>query len=169
MVAKFLGSLFGNGASTGPVADGHVPVDPVIEELAGIGRLLSGLRADTLRNGARLPTIVVSQVLYLVDTLQALHGYINQTGASTEQLVLLAAIAGDYLPVPLRSYALLGTVSRSEDSSETAVLLEQLETLRSTVENLDNQVRTGAVTELAVHGQFLRDKFDIDGLHLEGH
>ncbi|MFJ4264647.1 hypothetical protein ACIPYU_19580 [Paenarthrobacter nicotinovorans] len=169
MVAKFLGSLFGNGVNTGPVAEGHVPVDPVAEELATIGRLLSGLRADTLRNGSRLPTIVVSQVLCLVDTLQALHGYIRNTGAATEQLVLLAAIAGDYLPVPLRSYTLLGAPYRSEDSPETAVLLEQLETLRSTVKNLDNQVRTGAVTELAVHGQFLRDKFDIDGLHLEGH
>lgn len=168
MVAKFLGSLFGNGSTTGPVADEHAPIDPVADELTSIGQSLSGLRAETLQAGAKLPTLVLSQLLQLADKLQALHGYINRTGASTEQLVLLGAIAGDYLPTPLRSYTLLGAGSRTEDSRETTVLLEQLETLRSTIENLDTQVRTGAVTELAVHGQFLRDKFDIDGLHLEG-
>jgi hypothetical protein len=63
---------------------------------------------------------------------------------------------------------MLASSSRTDESSETTVLLEQLGTLYSTVLNLDNQVRTGAITELAVHGQFLKDKFDIDGLHLEG-
>ena len=63
---------------------------------------------------------------------------------------------------------MLAAGSRRDDSADTKVLLEQFDTLYSTVKNLDNQVRTGAITELAVHGQFLRDKFDIDGLHLEG-
>lgn len=122
-----------------------------------------------LGKGAELPTLVVSQVLQLADTLRALIGYIGQSGASTEQRVLLNAVITDYLPSPLRAYLMLTAGSRRDDSAETTALLEQFDTLYSTVKNLDNQVRTGAITELAVHGQFLRDKFDIDGLHLEGH
>jgi hypothetical protein len=82
--------------------------------------------------------------------------------------VLLDAVVTDYLPSPLRSYLMLAAPTRTDGSAATTALLEQLETLFSTVKNLDNQVRTGAITELAVHGQFLRDKFDVDGLHLEG-
>ena len=111
---------------------------------------------------------MVSQVLQLADILRALIGYIGRSGASTEQRVLLNAVITDYLPSPLRAYLMLAAGSRRDDSADTAVLLEQFDTLYSTVKNLDNQVRTGAITELAVHGQFLRDKFDIDGLHLEG-
>lgn len=122
-----------------------------------------------LGKGAELPTLVVSQVLQLADILRALIDYIGQSGASTEQRVLLNAVVTDYLPSPLRAYLMLAAGSRRDDSAETTALLEQFDTLYSTVKNLDNQVRTGAITELAVHGQFLRDKFDIDGLHLEGH
>ncbi|WP_427005165.1 hypothetical protein [Pseudarthrobacter sp. H2] len=168
MVAKFLGSLFGNNAVPAPVAEQQPRHDPVQDELAATSAALEELRAMALGRGAELPTLVLSQVLQLVDVLRALIRYIGQSGASTEQRVLLNAVITDYLPAPLRAYSMLAAGSRSEDSADTAVLLEQLDTLYSTVQNLDNQVRTGAITELAVHGQFLRDKFDIDGLHLEG-
>lgn len=168
MVGKFLGSLFGNNDVPPPVA-GQQPVeDPAADELAATAAALAELRLMALGKGAELPTVVLSQVLQLVDVLRGLIGYIGQSGASTEQRVLLNAVITDYLPAPLRAYAMLPADSRSDGSADTAVLLDQLATLYSTAQNLDNQVRTGAITELAVHGQFLRDKFDIDGLHLEG-
>ncbi|MEC5179179.1 hypothetical protein [Arthrobacter sp. CG_A4] len=172
MVAKFLGSLFGSGAGNRPAADSSdvLPAaDPVAGELAATGAALRELRGTALSKGAELPTVVVSQLLALADILGSLIGYIGKSGASTEQRVLLNAIITDYLPAPLRAYLMLAASSRNEDSADTTALLEQLDTLYSTVNNLDNQVRTGAITELAVHGQFLRDKFDVDGLHLEGH
>ena len=172
MVANFLGSLFGSGAAprSAAVAGAESPLvaDPAADELAVTGAALEELRRTVLGNGAQLPTIVVSRLLQLADILRALIGYIGRTGASTEQRVLLNAVITDYLPSPLRAYLMLAAGSRRDESTDTAVLLEQLDTLYSTVQNLDNQVRTGAITELAVHGQFLRDKFDIDGLHLEG-
>ena len=82
--------------------------------------------------------------------------------------MLLNAIITNYLPTPLRAYTGISERERSDDSEATALLVEQLTTLEGIARDLDNQVRTGAITELAVHGQFLRDKFDIDGLHLEG-
>jgi signal transduction histidine kinase len=168
MVGKFLGSLFGNSAVPPSVVEQQPAGDPVGDELAATSAALEELRRMALGKGAELPTVVLSQVLQLVDILRALIGYIGQSGASTEQRVLLNAVITDYLPAPLRAYLMLTADSRSDDSADTAVLLEQLDTLYSTAQNLDNQVRTGAITELAVHGQFLRDKFDIDGLHLEG-
>lgn len=176
MVAKFLGSLFGSGAGNRSAADAAadsgaelpVAVDPAAGELAATGAALEELRRMALGKGADLPTVVVSQLLALADILRALIGYIGGSGASTEQRVLLNAVITDYLPSPLRAYLMLAASSRDEDSKDTTVLLEQLDMLYSTVRNLDNQVRTGAITELAVHGQFLRDKFDVDGLRLEG-
>lgn len=172
MVANFLGSLFGGGAETRSAAvagaESSLVPDPAADELAVTGAALEELRRTVLGAGAQLPTVVVSQLLQLADILRPLMGYIGRSGASTEQRVLLNAVITDYLPSPLRAYLMLAAGSRRDDSPETTVLLEQLDTLYSTVKNLDNQVRTGAITELAVHGQFLRDKFDIDGLHLEG-
>ncbi|WP_026538500.1 hypothetical protein [Arthrobacter sp. 9MFCol3.1] len=172
MVANFLGSLFGGGAAPRSAAIAgaeSTPVaDPAADELAVTAGALEELRRTILGNGAQLPTVVVSSLLQLADILRALVGYIGRSGASTEQRVLLNAVITDYLPSPLRAYLMLAAGSRRDESTDTAVLLEQLDTLYSTVQNLDNQVRTGAITELAVHGQFLKDKFDIDGLHLEG-
>ncbi|MCX6498687.1 MAG: hypothetical protein NTU93_07775 [Arthrobacter sp.] len=173
MVAKFLGSLFGGGAVPRSAAvsdaESRFAAEPAADELTLTGAALEDLRQTALGHGSELPTVVVSQLLQLVDVLRALMGYIGGSGASTEQRVLLNAVITDYLPSPLRAYLMLAAASRQDESAETTALLEQLNTLYSTVKNLDNQVRTGAVTELAVHGQFLRDKFDIDGLHLEGH
>lgn len=168
MVGKFLGSLFGTNNPPPPAAGQQPAEDPAGDELAATAEALAELRRTALGKGAELPTVVLSQVLQLVDVLGDLIGYIRQSGASTEQRVLLDAVVTDYLPAPLRAYFMLAADARSDASAETAVLLEQLDTLYSTAQNLDNQVRTGAITELAVHGQFLRDKFDIDGLHLEG-
>ncbi|MCU1531152.1 MAG: hypothetical protein JWO49_723 [Arthrobacter sp.] len=168
MVAKFFGSLFGRGSDSPSAAEQPPAADPAGDELAVTATALEELRGTALGRGAELPTVVVSQILQLVDVLRALIRYIERSGASTEQGVLLNAVITDYLPSPLRAYLMLGPSSRTDESAQTTALLEQLGTLYSTVQNLDNQVRTGAITELAVHGQFLKDKFDIDGLHLEG-
>jgi len=168
MVAKFLGSLFGNSAVSQPVAEQQPAPDPVEAELAATAAALEDLRLRALGHGSELPTVVVSQLLQVADVLRDLIGYIGRSGASTEQRVLLNAVVTDYLPSPLGAYLMLAAPLRDDESAQTRALLEQLDMLYSTVKNLDNQVRTGAVTELAVHGQFLRDKFDVDGLHLEG-
>ncbi|MDP9905636.1 hypothetical protein [Arthrobacter bambusae] len=168
MVAKFLGSLFGNAAGARFVAEQPEASVTVEDELAVAETSLRELRRTVLGNGAELPTIVVSQVLQLLDVLRTLIGYIRSSGASTEQHVLLSAVITDYVPVPVGAYLMLPASSRNDQSAETAVLLEQLDILYSTVKNLDRQVRTGAKTELAIHGRFLKDKFNIEGLELEG-
>lgn len=173
MVGRFLGALFG-GQEPAPRATGEgtaaqtPAVPPEQDDLQRAGRALDQLLTTLLRNGALHPTIVHSQVRQILDLLSALILYIGEFRASTEQLVLLEAMLSDYLPGALRAYMLVPQRSRQDGSPETETLLAQLRTLHTTAIDLDHQVRTGAVTELAVHGRFLKDKFDLGSLHLEG-
>lgn len=169
MVGKFLGSLFGNSATTHAVAEQlHAAADGTASDLAEEKSSLDRLRRDLRLNGAELPTVAYSQFRQIDDLIAALMGHLQKFGASTEQSVLLGAIVSDYLPTSLHTYLMLPRSSRREDSSESQVLLAQLATLYQTALDLDRQVRSGAATELAVHGRFLQDKFDLTSLHLEG-
>lgn len=169
MVGKFLGSLFGNGSTSRAVAEQQPVVeDERANELAASKVALGSLRRELRLNGAELPTVAYSQFRQIDDLITALIAHMQGSGASTEQSVLLGALVSDYLPTSLRTYLMLPKSSRQEDSPESGVLFAQLATLRSTALNLDNQVRSGAATELAIHGRFLQDKFDLSSLHLEG-
>ncbi|WP_394249512.1 hypothetical protein [Arthrobacter pityocampae] len=169
MVGKFLGSLFGGAEpARGLQAGEGPPPSSEQDDLRRAALALEQLRRTVLRSGALHPTIVHSQVRQILDLLGALIRYIGEFKASTEQLVLLEAILSDYLPGALRAYMLVPETSRQDESPETRTLLAQLRTLHATATDLDRQVRTGAVTELAVHGRFLQDKFDLGSLHLEG-
>ncbi|MFC9351535.1 hypothetical protein [Arthrobacter sp. NPDC057013] len=169
MVGKFLGSLFGNGPTSHAVAEQRfVDVDEREDELANCAAALSALRQILRANGAELPTLAYSQFRQIDDLLATLTVYLQESGASVEQTVLLGAMVSDYLPTSLSTYLKLAKSVRREDSPESAALFAQLATLHATAVDLDKQVRSGAATELAVHGRFLQDKFDLSSLHLEG-
>ncbi len=124
MVAKFFGALFGSGAVPGSAAvsdaESRSTAGPAADELTVTGTALEELRRMALGRGSELPTVVVSQLLQVVDVLRALIGYIGRSGASTEQRVLLNAVVTDYLPSPLRAYLMLAAESRHEESAETS-------------------------------------------------
>ncbi|MBT2568671.1 hypothetical protein J7I84_19700 [Arthrobacter sp. ISL-85] len=170
MVGKFLGSLFSAAAARSSDAEqGTAPVlDQNTVDLGASGAALDALRSETRRAGGEVPTGVYSQFRQIDDLLATLVVHMQQTGAATEQVVLAGAIICDYLPTSLRTYLMLPKSVRVHGSHETATLLAQLATLHSTVQNLNQQVRSGAATELAIHGRFLQDKFDLGSLHLEG-
>ena len=170
MVGKFIGSLFGAAAARNSDADqGPAPVlDQNVMDLDTSRASLDALRIEFRRAGRELPTLIYSQFRQIDDLLAPLVAHMQQAGASTEQVVLAGAIIGDYLPTSLRTYLMLPKSSRVDSSRETTTLLAQLATLHSTVLNLNQQVRSGAATELAIHGRFLQDKFDLGSLHLEG-
>lgn len=170
MVGKFFGSLFGAAAARSPDAErGPAPVhDQNTLDLGTSGEALDALRSETRRAAGELPTLIYSQFRQIDDLLAALVAHMQHTGASTEQVVLTGAIISDYLPTSLRTYLMLPKSVRVDGSRESAALLAQLATLHSTVLNLNQQVRSGTATELAIHGRFLQDKFDLGSLHLEG-
>lgn len=170
MVGKLLGALFGAAAARSSDAEqGPAPeLDQNAVDLGNSGAALEASRSEIRCAGGELPTLIYSQFRQIDDLLAPLVAHMQKTGASTEQVVLAGAIISDYLPTSLRTYLMLPKSSRVDDSRETATLLAQLATLHSTVLNLNQQVRSGNATELAVHGRFLQDKFDLGSLHLEG-
>jgi hypothetical protein len=170
MVGKFLGSLFGAAAARSSDAEqGPAPVlDQNTVDLGASQASLDALRLEIRQAGGGVPTLIYSQFRQIDDLLAPLVAHMQQTGASTEQVVLTGAVISDYLPTSLRTYLMLPKSSRVDGSRETTTLLAQLATLHSTVLNLNQQVRSGAATELAIHGRFLQDKFDLGSLHLEG-
>lgn len=170
MVSKFLGSLFGAAASrSSDVEQGPQPeLDQNALDLNTSQAALDALRIEIRRAGGELPTLIYSQFRQIDDVIAPLVAHMQQNGGSTEQVVLAGAIISDYLPTSLRTYLMLPKSSRLDGSRETTTLLAQLATLNSTVLNLNQQVRSGVATELAIHGRFLQDKFDLGSLHLEG-
>jgi hypothetical protein len=166
MASKFFGSLFGGaGRDPEPILDDQLPLTQA-QELEQTRAALGELRSAIRKAGAVVPVLASSRMRQTDDVLANLIDYVAEHGASTEQRVLLNAIITDYLPTSLRVYRALPPETHTETSPESEKLLEQLDILHSTALDLDHQVRTGAIAELSIHGRFLADKFDVDGIRL---
>ena len=118
--------------------------------------------------GGRLPTLVTSRLLQIVDVLRDATALIEAQGASTEQRVLMEQLVEDHVPTPLGRYLTLPAADRTDGSRPTALFVDQLGLVHETVLDFTNQVRLGAIEELSTHGRFLRSKFDEPSLRLEG-
>jgi hypothetical protein len=116
----------------------------------------------------RLPTLVTSRLLQIVDVLRESAALIESQGASTEQRVLMEQLVEDHVPTPLGRYLSLPAGDRTDGSRPTALFVDQLGLVHETVLDFTNQVRLGAIEELSTHGRFLRSKFDEPALRLEG-
>ncbi|PYY51064.1 hypothetical protein [Curtobacterium sp. MCBD17_023] len=131
---------------------------------------LDDLRAFVRAAGADLPTVVSSRVRHVEDLLRDAAGTVIARGASTEQRYLFQAVVDDYLPTPVRTYRSLPPSDRTPDSTATATLAGQLDVVAETVEDMHEQIRSGAIAELSSHGRFLRDRLGDgdEGLRLRG-
>jgi len=131
---------------------------------------LDDLRAFVRAAGDDLPTVIASRVRHVEDLLRDAAGTTVARGASTEQRYLFQAVVDDYLPTPVRTYRSLPASDRREDSAATRTLADQLQVVAETVEDMHEQIRSGAIAELSTHGRFLRDRLgDGDaGLRLRG-
>ena len=118
--------------------------------------------------GGRLPTLVTSRLLQIVDVLREATALIEAQGASTEQRVLMEQLVEDHVPTPLGRYLTLPAADRTDGSRPTTLFVDQLGLVHETVLDFTNQVRLGAIEELSTHGRFLRSKFDEPSLRLEG-
>lgn len=168
MASRLFGSLFGSGPPQSRRPEQLINSDENEDELSAAEEALSSLVTELRKSGAHLPTVAYSQFAQIADLLRALVEHACAIGCTTEQQVLLAAMSSDYLPTSLRTYLTLPPIKRASNSSETGLLLEQLATLYSAASTLESEIRSGSSTELAIHGRFLEDKFDLGSLLLEG-
>ncbi|WP_144758366.1 hypothetical protein [Curtobacterium sp. 9128] len=119
---------------------------------------LDDLRTFVRAAGDDLPTVVSSRVRQIEDQLRFAAGTVSARGASTEQRYLFQAIVNDYLPTPVRTYLSLPAADRTPDGPATRSLVDQLGVVRETVEDMHEQIRSGAIAELSAHGRFLHDR-----------
>lgn len=167
MASRLFGLLFGSGSPQDPRPEQLVNSDETEDELSAAEEALSSLAIQLRKSGADLPTVAYSQFAQITDLLRALVEHAGKIRSTIEQRVLLAAMSTDYLPTSLRTYLTLPAVNRALDSPETRLLLEQLAVLHSTASTLEGEIHSGSSTELAIHGRFLQDKFDLGSLLLE--
>jgi hypothetical protein len=156
LAARFFGSLFGT-----PRPDEGAGQEPAAEpdDDARVADALDRLRSAVRAAGRELPGLISSQLRQIDDVLAPLAGYIKAQGASTEQRVLLEAMVVDYVPTPLNAYLALRDEDRVESTRATAMFADQLRILFETAQDLNHQVRSGAITELSTYARFLDDKF----------
>lgn len=168
VISRFLGSLFGDSRDVGnatPQPDRGAPATPLDDD-ARLAAALDRLLDVTRSSGGMLPGLISSQLRQLDDLIRSMVEYIAHSGASTEQRVLLEALITDYIGTPLATYLRTGDADRHEDSHATSMFAKQLGVLHPVAQDLNNQVRSGAITELSTHSRFLEDKFTAGPLSL---
>lgn len=168
VVSRIFGSIFGQSrpsSTTGASAAVGAPA-PLSDD-ARVVKALDDQLVQVRGAGRLLPTLISSQLRQLDDLLRPLVQYVALSGASTEQRVLLEAMIVDYIGSPLSTYLSINDAERSDHARSTVLFANQLNVLFTTVKDLDNQIRSGAITELSTHSRFLEDKFGTSSLTLD--
>lgn len=153
-----LADFFGIGRQQSP----QQAVAAVVQPEAFDKKLLKDL--DNLAvymrsHGHIIPTGVYSQVRRIDDVLRPLLAYIATNGCSAEQEHLLSSMITNYIPTPLKTFVSLPRADRADDGEPAKLLKEQFDTMLEKVYDLSELVRTGALNELAIHADFIDNRF----------
>lgn len=141
--------------------------DPSGDSVEALLRKNQTLILEINSSAGDLPTIGVVLARAVTDTVREV---LTSGEADRLDIGVRVAINGtltDYLPGSIRAY--VGAVRAAADDAEaraTDALVEQLTTLRHSVEQLAEASRMRDMQALQVHGRFLQDKFGESDLDL---
>ncbi|GAB3494111.1 hypothetical protein [Flexivirga lutea] len=141
--------------------------DPSGDSVDALLRKTQSLVLEINSSAGDLPTIGVVLARAVTDTVREV---LTSGEADRLDIGVRVAINGtltDYLPGSIRAY--VGAVRAAEPDAEaraTEALVEQLTTLRHSVEQLAEASRMRDMQALQVHGRFLQDKFGESDLDL---
>ncbi|MDF8264471.1 hypothetical protein [Luteipulveratus flavus] len=155
-----LGGLFGRitGRDREPDA-ARIPGPPTTEDL------LAALdRVEQLVAGGAVPPVVGSRVARVVRVVRETIPRLGRLGAGSPQAYSVMATATDYLPEAVSGYLRLPREwadSRPVDRGRTSlmVLVDQLDLLGSTMDQVFDAVNRADAAALVAHGRFLAEKF----------
>lgn len=148
--------LFGRGRQ---VAQEVVTAVPAVSFDRKMLVELDKLAVFVRKNGNLLPAGVYSRVRRIDDVLRPLLDFIHKNGCSPEQEHLLTSMITDYIPTPLNTFVALGKADRADDGDAARMLMEQFDTMLERVYDLAGLVRQGALNELAIHTDFIDNRF----------
>lgn len=142
--------------------------DPAGDSVEALLRKNQSLILEINSSAGDLPTIGVVLARAVTDTVREV---LTSGDADRLDIGVRVAINGtltDYLPGSIRAYVGAVRASTSDANEETATdsLVEQLTTLRRSVEQLAQASRARDMQALQVHGRFLEDKFGESELDL---
>ena|SRR5579875_1031905 len=147
--------------------------DPSGDSVDALLRKNQSLILEINSSAGDLPTIGVVLARAVTDTIREV---LTSGDADRLDIGVRVAINGtltDYLPGSIRAYvgavraATAGrTAGERESEAATDALVEQLTTLRRSVEQLAEASRSRDLQALQVHGRFLEDKFGESELNL---
>lgn len=146
---------------------GQAVADPSGDSVQALLRKNQSLILEVNSSAGDLPTIGVVLARAVTDTVREV---LTSGEAERLDIGVRVAINGtltDYLPGSIRAY--VGAVRASGPDAEeraTDALVEQLTTLRRSVEQLADASRARDMQALQVHGRFLQDKFGESDLDL---
>ncbi|WP_446666458.1 hypothetical protein [Flexivirga sp. B27] len=141
--------------------------DPAGDSVQSLLRKNQSLVLEINSSAGDLPTIGVVLARAVTDTIREV---LTSGEADRLDIGVRVAINGtltDYLPGSIRSY--VGAVRAADPDAEeraTDALVEQLTTLRHSVEKLAEASRMRDMQALQVHGRFLETKFGESDLDL---
>ncbi|RNI19018.1 hypothetical protein EFY87_17340 [Flexivirga caeni] len=143
--------------------------DPSGDSVASLLRKNQSLILEINSSAGDLPTIGVVLARAVTDTVREV---LTSGDADRLDIGVRVAINGtltDYLPGSIRAY--VGAMRAAgpggvDGTAATDALVEQLTTLRRSVEQLAQASRERDLQSLQVHGRFLEDKFGESELNL---
>ncbi|MBB2893509.1 hypothetical protein [Flexivirga oryzae] len=142
--------------------------DPSGDSVEALLRKNQSLILEINSSAGDLPTIGVVLARAVTDTVREV---LTSGDADRLDIGVRVAINGtltDYLPGSIRAYvgAVRASTSATNEEAATDSLVEQLTTLRRSVEQLAEASRARDMQALQVHGRFLEDKFGESELDL---
>ncbi len=143
------------------------PAPPTGDDVPALLRHTQSLVLEINRSAADLPGLGVVLARSVTDTVQRV---LTSPDASQLDISVRVAIFGvltDYLPGSIRTYVAASRVAGQQDlAAADDQLVEQLTTLRRSVQQLADSSRDRDLQALQVHGKFLETKFSQSDLEL---
>lgn len=156
--ADLIGRLTGRRARSEPERPSLPPVPTAADLLAALDAV------ETLVADAAVPTPVESRVDRVTAVVREAVPRLDRLGSGSEQAYIVMATATDYLPQAVGAYLRLPrdwANSRPVDQGRSSlmVLIDQLDLLARTMDQVLDAVNRSDAAALVAHGQFLAEKF----------
>ena len=159
MSGGFLGRLFGRGEQAGHDDRFAVPPVPTSQDL-----LASLDRVESMVAAGAVPAPVASRVRRVDRVVRDTIPRLPSLGAGSPQAYSVMATATDYLPEAVDGYLRLprqfaDTRPVDRGKSSLMVLIDQLDLLAATMDQVFDAVCRADADALVAHGRFLAEKF----------
>ena len=159
--------LAGRGPRPVPAAPASAPAPPTAAEI------VASVRAVEQRIAGKVPAAVAVRVRRLAEVVDDMAPRLDRLGQGSQQAYTVVATATSYLPESVDAYLRLPRdfADRREVShgkTPLMLLVDQLDLLGTTMQDISDAVSRQDAQALVVHGAFLAEKFASSPLTLPG-